>query len=66
MDGLYYLTYIIAIYVVIQWYAANEAAKTGTGDVGLLAMKRPEAVKPSKAARRAGRKPPRYTAYGED
>ena len=45
MNGLYYLAYIVAIFVIIQWYTSNEAAKTDTGAKGLLAMKPSEPVK---------------------
>lgn len=38
MEGLYYLVFLIAIMVIIQWYVANDAVKPDEPTRGLLAM----------------------------
>ena len=38
MEGFYYLVFLIAIMVIIQWYIANDAVKPDEPTRGLLAM----------------------------
>ena len=38
MDGFYYLVFLIAILVIIQWYIANDQVKPEQPTRGLLAM----------------------------
>jgi hypothetical protein len=49
MQGLYYLAFIIAIFVVIQWYVSTERARDPAK--GLLAMKKPGATDKRKPKR---------------
>jgi len=41
MSGLFYLASIIAMFVIIGWYIANDGAKPSDRTRGLLAMKEP-------------------------
>ena len=41
MQGLYYVLTIVAIFIVIRWYIANESSTTNGRTKGILAMKEP-------------------------
>jgi hypothetical protein len=53
MEGLYYLAFIIAVFIAIQWYIGNEG---GDGYKGLLAMRRPGAREADALARKKGKR----------
>jgi hypothetical protein len=59
MEGIYFGLCMVGVWLVIQWYIANDGRKDGEPTTGLLAMRVPTRREKKKAEVRRKRREPR-------